>query len=179
MHIQAAGRTSRPDASQGLGWTAIGSSRSPAGAGRSSSSTDIEPSLRRTSVPAPSSALRGGPRRAVQSRRSRWGPHRRHRAQENELGAQARQAALPVVAGDGRNHLYLWRTQGNERGPGRRNGLEADPGPLYLRRDGGRALPLQLSAGDGAHVGSGVRPHRRACGRARVRKWGQTPISGR
>ena len=133
----------------------------------------------------------GGPRRAARRRRSPAGAphprrlqrrglrcgrirshrpgrtrHHRSRAAQVELGPAARRASLRRVLRHRRHHLHLRRSRDRRAGEGARHGLAPDAGALHLRRDGRRALSLQLPGRDRARVGGGVRPHRGADGGA-------------
>ena len=110
-------------------------------------------------------------RRPVQSRRARRPAHRGHRAAQDQLGAEARHAAVRRLSRHRRHHVHVRRPQDHQGRAGGRHRLEADPGPVYVRRNGRRAVPLQLSARHRAHVGRGVRPHRRTQRRGRLRDW--------
>ena len=85
------------------------------------------------------------PRRTVQSGRARRPAYRRHRAAENQLGAEARHAAVLFLGGDGRHHVHVRRPQDQQGSPGDFDRLEADGGLVCRRRNGGRTFPLQLS----------------------------------
>ena len=83
-------------------------------------------------------------------------------AAEVELGAAPRHAALHRVAGHRRHHLHVRRRAGERAGAGAEHELDADPRALRVRRDGGRAVPRQLSGRHRADVGRRLRPDRRA-----------------
>ena len=89
----------------------------------------------------------------------------RARAAQVELGAAARRAAVRRLLRHRRHHLHLRRTRDRRAGEGARHRLAPDARALHLRRDGRRALPLQLPRRDRPCLRRGVRPHRGAvCG---------------
>ena len=92
--------------------------------------------------------------------------HHGDRAAEVELGAAARRASVRRLVGHRRHHLHLRRARDRRRGEGARHGLAPDARAVYVRRDGRRALPLQLPRRDRTRIGGGVRPHRGAVGGA-------------
>ena len=92
--------------------------------------------------------------RGVQHRRRRRGhvrpgcPRRaedgRPGAGEDQLGAAAGLAAVSRLPDHRRHHLHLRRPAHQHGRRGAQHGLDAGSGPLHLRRDGRRPLPLQL-----------------------------------
>ena len=83
----------------------------------------------------------------------------RHR--QDQLGREARYAALLRLLGDGRHHLHLRRPQDQRKCTGDRHGLAAAARSLHVRRDGRRAILRQLSGRHRPRVGRHLRAHRR------------------
>jgi tricarballylate dehydrogenase len=84
---------------------------------------------------------RGRRPRLVQPRRARRDAYGGPRAPEIELGAKARHATLLRLPRDRRNHVLVWRREGQRSRAGDRHRLECDPGAVRVRRDGRRTVP--------------------------------------
>ena len=101
------------------------------------------------------------PRRAVQSEHPRWAAHVRAADRQDQLGAEARHAAIPCLRRHRRRHVHLRRLEDDDIGRGRGHIRRADPRPVCRGRDPGRALFPQLRQRHRPGRRRGVRPHRR------------------
>ena len=118
---------------------------------------------RAQAAPYPRSLQRGRvrDRRLRSDDRRRAGRHR-DRAAQVQLGAAGRRNAVRRVLGHRRHHVHVRGARDRRAGPCARYGLPADAGALYVRRNGRRALPLQLPRRRRTRFGGGLRPHRGA-----------------
>ena len=86
------------------------------------------------------------------------------RPSQVEPGAAARRATVRSVPRHRRDHLHLRRVRDRREREGARHGLAPDARAPYLRRDGRRALALQLPRRDRSCLRGGIRSHRGAIG---------------